>query len=98
MHLRSSQRAKKPYDQEAVNVGSPGHWVGSWMGSGVDGLKNPTGINGWFLVPRRPMPTDETRTASFANAQALSQILKGTIFAVTTGADDFPDRRWRPGK
>lgn len=43
--------------------------------------ENPTGINGWYLVSRGgPEPYRlKVRTASYANAQALSHILPGTL-------------------
>lgn len=52
-------------------------------GSGYGWTENPTGINGWFLVSRGgPMPYRlKLRTASFANAQASSQVLAGTKLA-----------------
>lgn len=46
-------------------------------GSGYGWTENPTGINGWYLVSSGG-PTPERlklRTASFANAQALCQVL-----------------------
>ena len=68
-----------PGDQEAVNVRLP-RSLRIPEGSGYGWTENPTGINGWFLVSRGgPMPYRlKLRTASFANAQALCQILKGT--------------------
>lgn len=48
-------------------------------GTGYGWTENPTGINGWFIESRGgPMPYRlKLRTASFANAQALGQLLVG---------------------
>lgn len=56
-------------------------------GTGYGWTENPTGINGWFLESRGgPMPYRlKVRTASFANAQALSHVLVGeTVRALPT--------------
>ncbi len=48
-------------------------------GSGYGWTENPTGINGWYLISKGgPMPYRlKLRTASFANAQALSRSVVG---------------------
>lgn len=49
-------------------------------GSGYGWTENPTGANGWYLVSRGAATPErlKLRTASFANAQALCQVLAGT--------------------
>lgn len=49
-------------------------------GNGYGWTENPTGINGWYLVSRGGTEPYRLRirSASFANAQALSHILVGT--------------------
>jgi NADH-quinone oxidoreductase subunit D len=52
-------------------------------GTGIGWTENPTGINEWLLVSTGG-PTPErlkVRTASFANAQALCEVLPGTPVA-----------------
>lgn len=49
-------------------------------GSGYGWTENPTGANGWYLISRGAATPErlKLRSASFANAQALCQVLAGT--------------------
>jgi NADH-quinone oxidoreductase subunit D len=67
-----------PHADGAVSVRLP-RSVRVPEGDGYGWTENPTGINGWFLVSKGgPMPYRlKLRTASFANAAALSQAVVG---------------------
>ncbi|NQU37399.1 MAG: NADH-quinone oxidoreductase subunit D [Actinobacteria bacterium] len=74
----SAEQLAGPHAQGAISVRLP-RSVRVPEGDGYGWTENPTGINGWYLISKGgPMPYRlKLRTASFANAAALSEAVVG---------------------